>query len=405
MSNPVVIHSKLSFSGRERWRNCPASVSLSAGMPDNSSPAAAEGTAAHAVAEWYVRQLGPTYGLPPLPDAHMGEAPEQPFPEGFDPKGKTLAQWNDELRTHGKAYRAFILALIPAGEQAFISIEVKVQAKSISEHLFGTADCLIWLPRLRKLIVVDYKFGFMEVEVAEYNAHGEIVRVNAQLGAYAVAALDQCTLDADGGVALAVYQPRRTFGKPAQRVDLPAGWVATERAALAREVAAVNAGGAPVPGPHCRYCKARSKCQPVHNALAAGIQAHSGALDLLAIPKDDLINLWAARTAFKAFWEDVEELIEQELKKGNPRLTVRETQGRQIWADPKGAALTLMALGRTDLLAPCNVSEALPHLPEDWQKQLIRRSQPSRSIRLVNDVSPSQVAETFAKYVKPVDKP
>lgn len=373
-------------------------------MPDESSPAAAEGTAAHTVAEWYVRQLGPDYGLPPLPVANTGEAPEQPFPEGLDPKGKTLEQWNDELRTHGKAYRAYILSLIPAGEQAFISVEVKVQAKSISEDLFGTADCLLWLPRLRKLIVVDYKYGFADVEVAEYDAHGTIVRVNPQLGAYGVAALDQCTLAADGGVALAVYQPRRTFGKPEQRVDLPAEWVAVERAALAREVAAVDAGGAPVPGQHCRYCKAKAKCPSVHNVLAAGIQAHSGALDLLAIPKDDLITLWAARTAFKAFWEDVEELIDQEVKKGNPRLTVKETQGRQMWADPNSAALTLMALGRTDLLAPCNVSEALPHLPEDWQKQLIRRSQPSRSIRLVTAVSPSQIAETFAKYTKLVDK-
>jgi hypothetical protein len=403
MSNPVVIHSKLSFSGRDRWRACPISVQLSAGMPDKSGPAAAEGTAAHTVGEWYVRQLGEAYGLPPVNPPMMGEAPVQLFPEGFDPKGKTLEQWNEELRTHGKAYRAFILSLIPAGEQAFVSLEQKVRAKSISEHLFGTADCLIWLPRLRKLIVVDYKYGFVEVEIGEFDAAGKLIHANAQLSAYAVAALDQCTLDANA-ITLAVYQPRRTFGKPEQILDLPVTWIAQERAKLAAEVAAVEAGGAPNPGDHCRYCKGKSKCQPVHNALAAGIQAHSGALDLLAIPKDDLITLWAAKAAFKAFWEDVEELIEREVKAGNPRLTVKETQGRQMWADPQAAALTLMALGKTDLLAPCKVSDALPHLPEDWQKQLIRRSQPSRSIQLVTPVAPAQVAETFAKYAKPVDK-
>lgn len=408
MSNPVVVHSKLSFSGRERWRACPASVAMSAGMPDRSSPAAAEGTAAHTVAEWYVRQLGEAYGLPPCTPAQLLEAPAQDpimeldrFAKIADKPDHLLlefVQWNEEMRTHGKAYRAFILSLIPAGEQAFISLEVKVQAKSISEHLFGTADCLIWLPRLRKLIVVDYKYGFVEVDI------GTREHPNAQVAAYGAAALDQCTLDAAGGVQLAVFQPRRTFGKPEQSIELPPEWVVEERAKLAREVAAVDNAPAPAPGPHCRYCKGKSKCQSTTNALGAAIQAHSGSFDLLAIPTDDLITLWSARTAFKAFWEDVEERIEQEVKKGNPRLTVKETQGRQMWADPKGAALTLMALGRTDLLAPCAVSEAIPHLPEDWQKQLIRRSQPSRSIKLVTPVAPSQVAEVFAKHAKTVDK-
>lgn len=405
MSNPVVVHSKLSVSGRERWRACPISVQLSAGMPDKSGPAAEEGTRAHTVGEWYVRQLGEKYGLPPVTDAMMQEAPmQQPVMELDRFKNildkpefiHELHKWNEELRENGKKYRAFILSLIPAGEQAFISLEQKVRAKSISEHLFGTADCLIWLPRLRKLIVVDYKYGFVEVEI------GDERNANPQLAAYAVAALDQCTLEA-ASIQLAVYQPRRTFGKPEQTLDLPATWVASERAALTREVAAVAAGGAPNPGPHCRYCKGRSKCQPVHNALAAGIQAHQGLTDLLSIPREDLITLWAARTAFKAFWEDVEEIIEQEVKAGNPRLTVKETKGRAMWADQGAAALTLMALGRTDLLKPGNVGDCASHLPEEWKAQLICTSAPSRSIRLVTDVSPSEVAATFAKYAKPVD--
>lgn len=407
MSNPVVVHSKLSFSGRERWRACPISVQLSAGMPDRSGPAAEEGTRAHTVGEWYVRQLGPAYGLPPVSDAMMQEAPLQDPVMELDRFKKVAAspgdlqaevvKWNEELRENGKKYRAFILSLIPAGEQAFISLEQKVRAKSISEDLFGTADCLIWLPRLRRLIVVDYKYGFVEVEI------GDEKNANPQLAAYAVAALDQCTLEA-ASIQLAVYQPQRTFGKPEQTLDLPAEWVQAERAALAREVAAVAAGGAPNPGPHCRYCKGKSKCQPVHNALAAGIQDHSGALDLLSIPREDIITLWAAKTAFKAFWEDIEEIIEQEVKAGNPRLTIKETKGRAMWADQSAAALTLLALGRPDLLKPGNVGDCAPHLPEEWKAQLICTSAPSRSIRLVTDVAPSEVAATFAKYAKPVDK-
>jgi hypothetical protein len=148
MAIALVEHSTLSFSGRERWVNCPVSVVLSKGEPDNSGPAAAEGTAAHLTAEFYVRQHFN------LPGAQDGEAPDQPHVMELDrfkgKEGDALATearaWNDELRKHGKAYCAYIQSLIPAGAQAFVSLEQKVAAHTIDKRLFGTADCLIWFP-------------------------------------------------------------------------------------------------------------------------------------------------------------------------------------------------------------------------------------------------------------------
>ena len=43
-------HAVLSPSGADRWMVCPGSVRLSEGMPDTSSKAADEGTAAHFMA-------------------------------------------------------------------------------------------------------------------------------------------------------------------------------------------------------------------------------------------------------------------------------------------------------------------------------------------------------------------
>src|SRR6185437_12753993 len=155
MSNPVVIHSKLSFSGRERWSACPASVHLSEGMPDSSGPAAAEGTCAHTVAEFYARQAFNLDG------AREGLAPQQVVPEGLDLGDKTPAQWNEDLRTHGMNYARFIAEQIAAvgatPAEAFIMLELKVSIPSIHAQLFGTADCVVWFPRLRLLIVIDYK--------------------------------------------------------------------------------------------------------------------------------------------------------------------------------------------------------------------------------------------------------
>ena len=392
MSNPQVIHSKFSFSGRKRWKACPISLHMSVGVKDESSTAAEEGTRAHTVAEFYVRQAFKLEGALP------GEAPDQAVPDGLDLKGQTAAEWNAQLRRHGKDYVAFLLSLFPSGEEVYVTVESKVSIPSIHPELFGTADCLIWLPRLRKLIVVDYKYGFMSVDVGTYED------TNEQLSAYLVAAaeglmthhlvVDTC--------AIAVFQPRRPLQLPGQSLELDAAWIQTEREKLKREVAAVLNPGEPNPGDHCRYCKAAAagRCPTVHNALATAIAAHCGEKSLLDMPVDDLVKIFASRTAFKAFWEDVEERIEQIVKVGHPNLRVKESQGRRMWGDPKLATQTFLAIGRVDLLQPISLSEAMAQVPEAFLEGLVARSKPSRSIQVVDPVAPTEIAATFAKYVK-----
>lgn len=394
MSNPQVSHSILSFSGRKRWKMCPISVELSKGMPDSSGPAAAEGTLAHAVAEHYVKQH---FALPGGPAAGA-VAPEQVPPPGLDLKGDTPARWNETLRHHGRGYRDFIKGLIPPGAQAHVAIEQRVAIASISSQLFGTADCLVLLTinGASYLIVIDYKYGFADVDVGTYD------EPNEQLAAYAVAAAEGL---AEKGVRvekilLAVYQPRRPLAAPSQTLELDAAWLALERAKLTREVAAVANPGAPVPGDHCRYCKGKPKCPTVHNSLSTALAAYAGEKNVLDMPEDDIVQLFAARTAFKAFWEDVEERIEQLVKAGHKNLRIKETQGRQMWKDPKAAAETLLAMNRLDLLQPVAISNALPVLPVEFHDELVKRSAPSRSIQVVDVQAPSAIATMFKNYAK-----
>lgn len=396
MSNPVVIHSKLSFSGRERWRSCPASVHLSAGMPDDSSPAAAEGTCAHTVAEFYVRQA---YGLP---DAQPGEAPAQIVPEGLDLKGKTSEEWNDDLRKHGREYLAFINAQLrevsPAGRvnvDYFVMLELKVSIPSIHAQLFGTADCIIWIPSLRMLIVIDYKYGFGHVDI------GTIMDTNPQLGAYLVAAAERLP-EPPLALRVAVFQPRLPTAMQ-QPLDLPADWLQRERLKLKDETAAVDAPNAREnikPGDHCRYCKGKTICPRTHNAVSAAIQAAGGLVDLRSMGEDEILALWASRTAFKAFWDDVEERVQKMATERHPRIVVKESQGRQMWADAREAALFLLAMNRHDLLQPVAISEALPHLPAELRAALVKRSAGSRTITVSDAPQPSQVAAIFEKFAK-----
>lgn len=364
-------------------------------MPDSSGPAAAEGTCAHTVAEHYVKQHfrlaeATAPGIDP---------PVQVPPSGLDLKGSTPEQWNDTMRKHGWGYSGFIKRLLPAGAtDVVIVVEQRVAIPSISDQLFGTADCLV-LFRLNgqwHLIVVDYKYGFADVDVGTYD------EPNEQLAAYAVAAAEG--LAAKGvrveRITLAVYQPRRPLAAPSQTLELDAAWLALERAKLTREVAAVANPGAPVPGDHCRYCKGKPKCPTVHNSLSTALAAYAGEKNVLDMPEDDIVQLFAARTAFKAFWEDVEERVDQLVKAGHKNLRIKETQGRQMWKDPKAATETLLAMNRLDLLQPVAISNALPVLPVEFHAELVKRSAPSRSIQVVDVQAPSAIATMFKNYAK-----
>lgn len=380
MEQAVVIHSKLSFSGRERWRACPISVHMSEGMPDKSGAAAEEGTLAHAIGEHYVRWA---CNLPGKIEAHAQNAVP---PAGMDVGD--VAAWNEVLRQHGREYAVYIQAL--AGAHGAVVLEQKVAIPSISAHLFGTGDCFVWEPGTNTLHVVDYKYGFKYVEV------GTADNANPQLAAYAVAACETFGMS-PSHIVLHIVQPR--IGAPRTLVieDAPA-WLASERRKLANEVAAVESPSSPRPGAHCTYCKGKSKCGATQNALAIALEAHCNLIDLRTISDDEALDLYASRTALKSFLEDIEERVKGLAKTGHARVTIKESIGRKMWADEEDAALTFAAMGMNKLLRPVAVGDAEAHLPEALQKMLITRGQPAKSIKIANTPEGHVIAGVFRKY-------
>jgi hypothetical protein len=394
MANSQSTHSKLSFSGRSRWRACPLSVHLSHGLPDGpSSPAAAEGTGAHLVAEWYVRQAFN------LPLALPGECPDVTRTPGLAIEGDAAwAAWQDQLRKHGKDYLAFVRTLIPADEpNAYVSVETPVNIASIHAQLFGTLDLRIWLPVRRILIVVDYKYGFQDVDV------GTPDDPNAQLAAYAIASIEALTpalRDSITSVWLAVYQPRVPLGDPAKILRLAPSWIDVERAKLREEVKAVESPGGPRPGDHCRYCPAKGVCPAVHNALQTALDAYAGGRNILAMDDAEIIALWSARKAVETLMGDVDERVRKLAKDGDSRFKVTVREGRRMWRDAKSVAMTLLAIGRHDLLQPVALSEAIAALPPGIVDELVGKSQGSTYISLLEERAPNVVRDIFAAYVK-----
>lgn len=399
MSNPAVQHSTLSFSGRERWAACPGSVGMSVGMSDESSPAAAEGTAAHSVGEFYIRQRFS------LPGACEGDPDELVPPPGLDrfaglegePYMIEAEKWNEELRVAGKRYRDFITSLIPVGMQwgvdVFVSLETRVAAASIDARLFGTADCMLWFPKYRHLIVVDYKYGFIDVDI------GTVERPNKQLSAYAIAALDKLTGTRPESVELAVFQPRRIGGAPEQRLKLPIAALDAEIERLKAEVAEVDRPDPKLSvGDHCRYCKGKPRCPKVQAQMQTALDVAGGQRSVLDMPADDLLALYSARTAIKNVLEDVEEKVAVLAKEGHARIVRVTRHGRRVWADPQQAALTLLALGLDKHLKPGNLSDVLPDLPEGFEAGLVKRTADSVSLKVIDAPGVSQVGEMFRKF-------
>ena len=396
MANSQSTHSKLSFSARARWRACPLSVHLSHGIADSpSSPAAAVGTAAHGVGEFYVRQQ---WGLP---GAAPGDCPDVERVADLrvgDASPAAWAAWQEQLRTHGKAYRDFIRSLIPGDEvNAYVSVETPVNIRSIHEQLFGTLDLRIWLPNRRVLIVVDYKYGFQDVDV------GTPDDPNAQLAAYAIAsieALAPAVRDTISEVWLAVYQPRVPLGDPAKLLKLPPAWIEVERNRLREEVKAVESPGAPRPGDHCRYCPAKGVCPAVQNALQTALTAYAGGRNVLAMDDAEIIALWSARKAVESLMDDIDERVRKLAGAGDKRFKVTLREGRRMWKDAKTVAMTLLALGRHDLLQPVALTEAIAALPAGSVAELVGKSQGSTYISLLEAPAPNVVRDIFSAYVK-----
>lgn len=394
MSEAQAVHSKLSMSARSRWSRCAVSVPWSEGLPDESGPAAEEGTIAHAIAEFFVRQR---FGLE---GARPGVPLEYAPPEGLDLKGQPVSQWNAKMRLHGRDYAEFIGTLIGSFPDAGIVLERRVDVKGITPPLFGTADCLIWIPSIARLIVVDYKFGFGEVDVGTLDAPNE------QVAGYAVAAAESFGLQVRD-VGLAIYQPRRIHGEPGQLLLLEAERLRAEHSKLLIEARAVEAAYAgtnvtPVPGDHCRYCKAarHGRCSAVHNAAKTALSAHVNTSMVHDMTEAEIVALWSVRSAFKAFWEDIEERVSKMADAGAAGLVVKVAQGRKMWADPKATVLTLLALGHTDALSPGALGDVLHLIPAEMHDTLIKRANGAKSILATQSADPLTVAATFDKYAR-----
>lgn len=225
-------HALLSASSAHRWLECPPSVLASQGLPDSSSAAADQGTAAHELAEWKLR------------DALDVDAAARP-----------VSDWQDaEMEAHTDEYVAYVREVLAGVRQvtpdALVCVEQRLDFSHVVPDGFGTGDCVIVADGI--LHVIDLKYGAGVMVEAEDNP---------QLKLYALGAMNAFgALYEVGDVVVHIFQPRRdnVTSWATTATDLET-WAKNEVRPKA-EQAAVGKGEF-CPGSWCQFCKIAPTCR------------------------------------------------------------------------------------------------------------------------------------------------
>jgi len=224
-------HAVLSASSSHRWLNCPPSARLEREFENNSSIAAEEGTAAHALCEHKLKKALRMRSKRPVSD-----------------------YCTDEMEECTDAYAEFVMEQYELAKQTckdpVVLIEQRLDFSSYVPDGFGTGDCLIISDGL--LHIIDFKYGMGVLVEAENNP---------QMKLYALGALEIYDALYDiKEVSTTIFQPRRenvsTWTIP---VTVLRDWAESELKPTAEK--AYNGGGEYLPGEWCTFCRAAAKCR------------------------------------------------------------------------------------------------------------------------------------------------
>jgi hypothetical protein len=236
-------HAKFGGSKAKIWLSCPGAARLWEQAPlDLPSSFALEGTAAHALGEYCLRHN--------IPDAHVVVNSPETHRVEYGPFNAATA----DAVNHYLRYVATIMALDPCAE---MWIEAKVApVAELATEVYGSVDCGILLPSLKRLVVLDYKHG---AGVAVDPTDNEQCKVYAAgLMALASASYPENHIE---HVDIVIVQPRVFGSDPVKVWTTTASEIREFQTTIRLAVAEAKKPDAElVPGDHCRWCQARGIC-------------------------------------------------------------------------------------------------------------------------------------------------
>jgi hypothetical protein len=393
-------------SSSKRWLTCPRSVSFINSLPQvprQSSVYAAEGTAAHTVADMMLSGFTP-----------------HPVGTTLDVDGHVVPITH-EMIDHGQTYVDAVDELAEAEPGAcVIHSEVRVKLDELvgkAAGCMGTCDALI--VGKRNLVVVDYKYGRgIEVDVND----------NPQIMLYALGAyygLDSGERANVDTVTLVVVQPRIPGGAPVkvQRMyllDLLRWGHEVVQPTVARVMSGVADGDPFVPSSECRFCPAAAHCPGLRQRSQQTARQVFGNTPLTALLEEQPVQTTARLTQGVSALSDedlasaleesalvkacIEAIAAEALQRAAsgrsiPRHKIVAKRGVRQWVDETETVLALCRLGLGTekfvpqvLRSPAQIEKLLPKATRKSLTNLVKVV--SSGVSLVKDTDPRPAVAT-----------
>jgi hypothetical protein len=386
-------HSKVGASSADRWMACPGSVRMSKDLPNYTTRYAAEGTAAHRLAEQcYVSGMQPATFLGSI--IHVDdeaakrafEIPvDQEMVDGVNVYLDTIRALTDTDRVMGQA-RA----------------EVRFHLKSIHDDLFGTGDFVHFSPATKVLHVLDFKYGAgTPVEVKN----------NSQLKYYALGALLELNVGAQK-VVFGVVQPRCPHKDgPVRMAEIDAMELMDYADELLQAVKRTEDPFAPlVSGDHCKWCPAAAICPELTKKAMHAAQSKFKPAPGLPYDKAELAKHLGELDMIEGWCKSVREFAYNEAERGEelPGWKLVAKRATRKWEDPLAARAWLLAKGynKTDietlpeLKSPAQIEKVIDKAAVPDLKQFVK-SESSGHALVPADDKRSAVKPAVAEVFKP----
>ena len=315
-------HALLSASGSARWLNCTPSPLLEEQYPDNDSEAAAEGTAAHELAEYKLRVL-----------------------KGSKFQQRPTSKWDsEEMESHTDDYADHVMATLAHAKETSPAATLLIEHRLDFSHLvpegFGTGDAIIIADDT--MTIIDLKYG-KGVEVS--------AEANPQMRLYALGALRQFGMIYDiKRIKMVIFQPR-LHNTSIDEIDAAELIDWGEQVVKPTAAKAMAGEGELTPGTWCQFCKHAPACPALAKQYfdvvpMADAQPAAPAPDTLSDAQIANIVKWSGE--LKKWLTAVEKHALDEANNGKHYPGLKLVEGRSVrkYTDEEAVAKKVQALGQ-----------------------------------------------------------
>jgi hypothetical protein len=361
-------HARLGGSSAYRWMACPGSINLIDSLPDadrdQTSPYAAEGTAAHNLAEDALQVNGRCADF-------VGRV--------YEVDGHEITVDADMA----DAVQEYVTRVQRARGPHALHIEQQFDLSALNPPcpMFGTADAAIWNADNRVMDVWDLKFG-----------RGVVVEAqdNPQLLYYALGAVLALKVRPDL-IRVHIVQPRADHPEgPHRQAEYTWDDLLAFRRELMDAAHATLADDAPLQaGDHCRFCPAKAVCPEQYNNAVAVAQIEfdvpaEQTVTLLApeqLSQDQILTVLDKAPMIEDWFASIRAHVQSRLESGEevPGWKLVPKRAMRRWADPEAAErwlrrrLKMAGTYKKTLVSPAQAEQALKDLGESLPGALVDR--------------------------------